>query len=220
MYAPNNGTPRPRYIAWAADPLDAPSVKGAVPGRSYLPENERHGYDGYKDPTEKDMMNFLMQMEALAETERQRKERQKLKREKARHLQQKAKAREMMRAQRYLGLRKRRENAGDESQEHGLSSRGEKSGLALDLAKPAPYPQEGSVIFICIDVEAYEFSPNPITEIGVATLDTADIAGVAPGENGRNWFKKIRARHFLVKEFRHLENSHHCQGNRDGFVFG
>src|SRR5271163_4320162 len=61
--------------------------------------------------------------------------------------------------------------------------------------KPAPYDQEGEVVFICIDVEANERNASQITEIGVATLDTRDLKSLTPGKRGENWSAKLRARH-------------------------
>ncbi len=91
---------------------------------------------------------------------------------------------------------------------------------AIDVGKPAPYAQEDSVIFICVDVEAYERNHNLITEIGIATLDTADINTMSPGEGGINWMKAIRARHFRIREYAHLKNHEFINGCADFFQFG
>jgi hypothetical protein len=90
----------------------------------------------------------------------------------------------------------------------------------LDIGKPAPYTQEDSVVFVCIDVEAYERDHNLITEIGIATLDTADINTLSPGEGGINWMKVIRARHFRITEYGHLKNQEFINGCADYFQFG
>ena len=82
----------------------------------------------------------------------------------------------------------------------------------------APYPFHDSVIFICVDVEAYEMNHRQITEIGVSTLDTYDLVNTPPGEGGVEWMKKIRARHFRVKEYGHLKNSVHVSGCPDKFL--
>lgn len=216
MSAPDNGAPRPRYIAKCENPASAPSVKIAIPGRGWRPQNEP---PNHVEPSEEAMRDFRAQMEALALTDLRKRERDKVKRKTQRHLQQKAKACEIMRTQRYLGLRKKNADIGYGGQA-GQNVSSQDSSSELDLEMATPYPQEGSVVFICIDIEAYEFPPNPITEVGIATFDTADISGFAPGLNGHNWFRRIRARHFLVEEFRYLENKVHCIGNRDGFVFG
>jgi hypothetical protein len=90
----------------------------------------------------------------------------------------------------------------------------------IDIENPAPYIQEDSVVFISIDVEAYERNHNLITEIGIATLDTADINRVSPGEGGINWMKAIRARHFRIMEYGHLKNQQFINGCADYFQFG
>jgi hypothetical protein len=90
----------------------------------------------------------------------------------------------------------------------------------IDIGKPAPYTQEDSVVFICVDVESYERDHNLVTEIGIATLDTADINIVSPGEGGINWMKAIRARHFRITEHGHLKNKEFINGCADYFQFG
>ena len=226
LESPDNGTPRPRYVASSTEPEDLPFVMTACPHRSYIPESERANYDGYKTPTEEDYLEFRAKMVAMSEDDRVRKEKNVLKRMEKRHQLQKAKGHEILRAQRYLGLRKKNDPASEaklievEQVKEADAEFESEYEDELDVDQPTPYPQESSVVFVCIDVEAFEFSPNQITEIGVATLDTKDIEGIAPGKNGCNWWKMIRAQHFIVREFRHLENKVHCQGNRDGFVFG
>ena len=96
-------------------------------------------------------------------------------------------------------------------------------GTAIKLPKlvptdPAPYPFHDNVIFICVDVEAYEWNQRQITEIGISTLDTSDLVNTPPGEGGVEWMKKIRARHFRIKEYAHLKNSVHVSGCPDQFL--
>lgn len=90
----------------------------------------------------------------------------------------------------------------------------------LDVEKYAPFDPEYSVIFISIDVESFERDHNLITEIGIATLDTADIATVCPGKGGTNWMGLIRARHFRIKEYEHLKNHEFVHGCAENFQFG
>jgi hypothetical protein len=71
-----------------------------------------------------------------------------------------------------------------------------------------------------VDVESYERAHHKITEIGVATLDTRDLVGVAPGKDGENWRSEVCARHFRIKEHRHLINHDFVQGCPDRFEFG
>jgi hypothetical protein len=91
---------------------------------------------------------------------------------------------------------------------------------AIDHSLPAPFAFDNSVVFVCVDVESYERAHNKITEIGVATLDTRDLAGVAPGPDGANWRSKIRAQHFRITDHRHLVNSEFVSGCPDRFDFG
>lgn len=82
------------------------------------------------------------------------------------------------------------------------------------------FGQEEEVVFVCVDVEAYERNTKLITEIGVATLDTKDIESVLPGEGGANWMGAIRARHFRIEEHKHLNNTEFVSGCADRFEFG
>ena len=85
-----------------------------------------------------------------------------------------------------------------------------------------PYPFDENIVFICVDVESFERNHNQITEIGISTLDTNDLVGLAPGKGGTAWLPKIRARHFRIQEYVHLENKDFIQGCADRFekVFG
>ena len=90
----------------------------------------------------------------------------------------------------------------------------------LDVEKPAPFDPEDSVIFISIDVEAFERNHNLITEIGIATLDMAEVTTISPGKGGVNWMNAIRARHFRIKEYEHLKNQEFIHGCGEHFQFG
>ncbi|KAK6416405.1 hypothetical protein LTR95_017459 [Oleoguttula sp. CCFEE 5521] len=78
------------------------------------------------------------------------------------------------------------------------------------------------VIFIAIDVEAWEQNHAYITEVGVATLDTRDLKAVDAGMNGKNWHQYIRGRHFRTKEYMDpsYTNNRHVQGCPNAFRFG
>lgn len=114
-----------------------------------------------------------------------------------------------------------------------ISSESPKSGGAVQLATLHPttpdivdvsqhplFDPEKSVIFISVDVESFERDHNLITEIGIATLDTADLATVSPGNGGSNWMSLIRARHFRIKEYEHLKNHEFVHGCAENFQFG
>lgn len=76
------------------------------------------------------------------------------------------------------------------------------------------------MVFVCVDVEAYERDHSKITEIGIATLDTNDLLQVAPGKDGEHWRSKIQTRHFRIAEYAHLVNSEFVAGRPGSFFFG
>ncbi|KAJ4292327.1 hypothetical protein N0V88_005959 [Collariella sp. IMI 366227] len=115
------------------------------------------------------------------------------------------------RVQRYLGLRGR--NVDGVAVNNGEFP-------VLDISRPTADKPEGSVLFIAIDIEAWEEDQNTLTEVGIATLDTNDIQSVAPGEGGQNWFKHIKARHIRVKENSWAVNRRFVHGCEDRFDFG
>lgn len=115
------------------------------------------------------------------------------------------------RAQRHLGLR-------ETVQGHQAAQ--SRPAPAIDPSKPVPFAFDQSVVFVCVDVESYEGDHHKITEVGIATLDTRDLQGIAPGDNGKAWRELIQARHFRIKEYKHLVNSRYVAGNPDGFMFG
>ena len=96
------------------------------------------------------------------------------------------------------------------------------SNLAIstpDANSPTPETFFNDVIFIAVDVEAFEDPPHPLTEVGIATLDTRDLRSVSPGPNGETWQPLIRARHFLIEEHKHRVNHKYVDGCPDKFEF-
>ncbi|KAL9041118.1 MAG: hypothetical protein Q9180_001492 [Flavoplaca navasiana] len=84
--------------------------------------------------------------------------------------------------------------------------------LTLDLSKPVPFPYLSNPIFICIDFEHKEYADDyghkPITEIGIATLDTLHIADIPPGdEKASNWIEKVEKDHVVVQEYQNWRQS-------------
>lgn len=73
------------------------------------------------------------------------------------------------------------------------------------------------MVFVCIDVEAWEKDHSIVTEIGVSTLDTNDLARLPPGEGGRNWMTAIRPRHFRIIEHKNFINQEFIAGCADRF---
>lgn len=119
--------------------------------------------------------------------------------------------RSIKRVQRYLGLRQR-------TADRATTTTGVPH--VLDLRRPTAYKAEGSVLFVAIDIEAWERNQSVVTEVGIAMLDTNDIAGVAPGDGGQGWFPFIRARHIRVKENAWALNTQFIKGCADHFNFG
>ena len=144
--------------------------------------------------------------------------------------------RQLKRAQRYLGLRPRRPEAAKSDwisrsgtswedylrakEEHERALESFQPTLHIDVDEPVPYPFDEHILFICIDVESFERNHNQITEIGISTLDTYDLVGIAPGKGGKAWLPKIRARHFRIKEHVYLVNKDFIQGCADRFEKG
>lgn len=123
---------------------------------------------------------------------------------------------QLKRAQRYLGLRPK-----PPSTEMLIKSEKTTTVMtALDVSKPAPFTFDEEPVIITFDVEAYERAHNVITEVGVSTLDTRDIKNIAPGEQGANWVKHIRSRHFRIKGREKLRNTEFVHGDPEMFRFG
>ncbi|KAK5110068.1 hypothetical protein LTR62_006313 [Meristemomyces frigidus] len=123
---------------------------------------------------------------------------------------------QVLRAQRRVGLMKRNEGSELEDSMARLNI------AQYDPSKAVPFSLEDDPIIIAIDVEAYERSSKIITEVGVATLDTRDLRDIPPGTFGDDcsWFKYIRGRHFRIAEHKHLRNHEFLQGCPDAFEFG
>ncbi|KAL6713438.1 hypothetical protein ACLMJK_008903 [Lecanora helva] len=137
---------------------------------------------------------------------------------------------QLRRTQCYLGVRSRgtvdkEDFIGNPNQNYEEAKAAQEAyekaaGLKLpDLipTEKAPHPFDQDVIFVSVDVEAYEKSRNIITEIGVSTLDTRDLENVPPGEGGQEWMKKIRARHFRIAEHGFYRNTEYVTGCADNF---
>ncbi|KAI5247822.1 hypothetical protein E4T43_01809 [Aureobasidium subglaciale] len=75
-------------------------------------------------------------------------------------------------------------------------------------------------VFVCVDLEAYEFAQDKITEVGVSILDSRDIVGTDSGTDGTTWLSKIKTRHMIIQEYKHLVNKRFVHGCPDKFNFG
>ena len=174
---------------------------------------------------------FRRKMEAaiLAGKNRQKNVREKRKRDRV--VTKKSWCAQLKRAQCYLGIRPRGTvdkeafyhdpNQTYEESKAAQEAYEKAAGLKLpDLVPtdPAPFPFHQDVVFVCVDVEAYERDRHKITEIGISTLDTRDLQSLPPGDRGGDWMKKIRARHFRITEYGHLVNSDFVAGCADKFM--
>jgi hypothetical protein len=177
-----------------------------VPKASYRAAGEA-SHPPLQPPTLKE---FNQLIEDLTEVQKSKSRATKVKKQVECLDKNKSMADQFKRAQRYLGLR----STVQADQAPASQS------TAIDASLPAPFAFEQSVVFVCVDVESHERAHHKITEVGIATLDTRDLVGVAPGENGEAWREKIRARHFRINEHRHLVNSDFVTGYPDGFMFG
>ncbi|KAL4735456.1 hypothetical protein BDV11DRAFT_173801 [Aspergillus similis] len=90
----------------------------------------------------------------------------------------------------------------------------------FDVNKPVPYPFWTEAIFISVDIEVHERSHSQVTEIGISTLDTRDLIGIAPGTNGEEWQSRIQSRHLRVKEYGNHANHLYVRGCPANFEFG
>ena len=138
---------------------------------------------------------------------------------------------QLKRAQCYLGVRPRgivdkesfHSNPNHSYEESQAAQEAYENAAGLKLPKlmtteSAPYSFDQDVVFVCVDVEAYEKDQHKITEIGISTLDTRDLNDISPGEGGAGWMKKIRARHFRIVEHAHLVNTEFISGCADNFM--
>lgn len=90
----------------------------------------------------------------------------------------------------------------------------------LVLNEPAAFAFEDDSVLVCIDIESWERGHSLITEVGISTLDTQDLADIAPGSNGEHWRAQIRSQHFRIAENVHLRNRDFCVGDPNSFQFG
>ncbi|ATZ54582.1 hypothetical protein BCIN_10g05730 [Botrytis cinerea B05.10] len=207
----NDGTPYPRYLGRVLNKNMADELRENVPPRYYKLDGEPPITKPLVDTS---LAAFRAKIEALSLTAKNKKAANKEKQRVERVAKQKSWKDSTKRVQRYLGLRKRSDN------DTATVSDSADNNTFYDPEKRTKFMMEDAVVFVCIDVEAYEMNNNIITEIGIATLDVLDIANMEPGVLGENWRKAIRARHFRIKENMHLNNTKHVQGCAGSFEFG
>ncbi|KAF2016674.1 hypothetical protein BU24DRAFT_423048 [Aaosphaeria arxii CBS 175.79] len=199
---PDHPRCRPRYLGrvkgLTREEIDtmarnAPPASSATPGQSAAPSLDGRTLDDFKKT-----------MEDMWDAQKNKNKAAREKKNEQRAAKQHDLVQRFKRAQRYLGLRP-----------------SDSTDLApVDVSTPTTLPFDQSVVFVCIDVESWERAHDKITEVGIATLDTLDLVGVAPGKDGENWRTLIRARHIRIDENKHLINSNFVAGCPDRFDFG
>ena len=222
------GEPRPRYLGRLTSNSTVSDLQGIVPGEGLAPE-EPLGLDDRALPS------FRMKMESAVLAGKNSTRAQKADKRKERVATKERWCAQVKRTQRYLGLRPQvtakledfdvDPNATWEASQEAEKAYKVAAGIILpplDIRKPAPYPFNLDVIFICIDIEAYERDARKLTEIGISTLDTLDIINSPPGESAVDWTGQMRCRHFRVADYAHLVNKDFVSGCPDEFrqIFG
>ncbi|PBP28596.1 QDE-2-interacting protein [Diplocarpon rosae] len=229
----NDGNPQPRYLGSSTQSKMAETLLKNVPPHYYKLDSEP-GAVG--TPSDRSLAAFRAKIELMTAAQKGKKTANKEKQKKERIEKQQAWHHSIKRVQRYLGLRESNSSRlaaineslkGKSSGEWNAFDDAVQAALAklppsayFDAGEPAPYTPEGSVVFVCVDVEAYERNTRLITEIGISTLDTLDLISLVPGEGGVEWMKKIRARHFRISDHKHLNNGNFVAGCADRFEFG
>ncbi|KAI9891093.1 MAG: hypothetical protein M1814_003292 [Vezdaea aestivalis] len=198
--------PRPRFFGHIASVKRWQTAQCNAPPSQYLPELRRLTNDAHQTPiySHGALQVFVDKLElaAIAGSKNNKAARDRKKAE--RLIKQAEYGRQVRRCQRYLGIR------------HGSV----KSQLTTDIHIPPTFVPDMQVIFVCIDVEAWEKNNNIITEVGIAILDTDDLREIAPGDNAQEWRSLIKSRHLRIQEHVHFENTQYVRGCAAGYNFG
>ena len=214
--------PRPRYLGRLTENCSLTELQAMIPDR-LQEEPEEVG--------DRSFPAFRRKMEAAILAGKNRQKNVKDRKRKDRVETKKGWCAELKRAQCYLGIRPRgtvdkAAFIGDPNHSYEESQAAQEAyekaaGLKLPdliITNPAPYPFDQNIVFVCVDIEAYEKDRNRITEIGISTLDTLDLLTTPPGDGGAEWMNKIRARHFRIAEHGHLKNTEYVTGCADNFM--
>lgn len=219
------GSPRPRYLGRVSAEITVDDMESKIPEPDYKAPGE------IGEPDDRSFKAFEAKMKAAVQAGKNRTKTQKETKKKQRVVQKQGWCEQLKRAQCYLGVRPRRGALADDhpvdpgslSWDEYIKAKTE-SELArcinlpeLDVTEPAPYSFSQSVVFICVDIEAWEKDHNVITEIGISTLDTNDLRSLTPSKDGKAWMTAIRPRHFRIKDYQHLANSDFVEGCADKF---
>ncbi|KAF1970212.1 hypothetical protein BU23DRAFT_474851 [Bimuria novae-zelandiae CBS 107.79] len=203
---PDHPRCRPRYLGRSHTRDEYTSMTNQVPGIATRPTGE-------PAPPSLDaqlLEDFKSMIEEAWEVTKNKSKGSKEKKRVDRLKKQKVLVDQFKRAQRYLGLRPTVIDGGNAT---GPPP-------AIDVSLSVPFAFDHSVVFVCVDVEAYEKDHTKITEVGIATLDTRDLVELTPGKDGENWRSLIRARHFRISDYAHLVNSEYVSGCPGSFFFG
>ncbi|KAK7446083.1 hypothetical protein CaCOL14_006477 [Colletotrichum acutatum] len=187
-------TIRPKYIARSASHNEYRALDDAIP----LPEDD----DACDDATVFGMETLMNLLNMHANFKDIKTKSKKKKQNKALN-----RAESLYDAQLYLGLRPKASDVDEKNKK-------------VELDKPVPHALEQNVVFVCIDIEVAEEHHGTVLEIGISTLDTNDLVGVLPGQNGSNWVPFIKNRHLVTYEYRHIRNRKYIKGCPELFNFG
>lgn len=168
----------------------------------------------FPDSNNRSLEAFKAKMQAALEANKNKNKAAKAKKHQQALVTRQGMVKEILRTQRYLGLLPKKQD------DSALPDIGNLAVEPIDVRAPSPHIFESEPIFIAIDCEAWEKPPRPVTEVGMATLDTRDLEGWPPGPNGENWHQHIRGRHFRIIEWRDCVNSEYVQGCPNAFEFG
>ncbi|OJD13377.1 hypothetical protein AJ78_06166 [Emergomyces pasteurianus Ep9510] len=225
----DDGTPQPRYLGTSSSRNQKEEMELAIPE---APTDHYEPAQGSSVEADRSFATFKAKMAAAVDATRKRNKAARKKKQGDRIQKLQDWCRALKRAQCYLGMRPRRPRDIQPPPADALTWEEQKRvereyaltcGMILvpfDINQPVPFPFASEPIFVCVDVEANEKAHRQITEIGVSTLDTLDLVGIAPGEGGCNWIAKIQSRHFRISEYSHIVNREYISGCPDRFEFG
>ncbi|KAK4693160.1 hypothetical protein P7C71_g4189, partial [Lecanoromycetidae sp. Uapishka_2] len=212
------GSPRPHYLGRLTNDCSLLELEEIMPTQGIAPEEA----EGLQDRT---FPAFRRKMEAAILAGKNAKKNANEKKKRDRINMKRRFCEQLRRTQCYLGIRPRGTAKQDgfhadpnHTHEESLVAQAEYERAAglklpdLTLTSPVPYPFDTNVVFVCVDIEAWERDHKIITEIGISTLDTNDLVGIPPGEGGMEWMKKLRGRHFRIAEYAHHNNTDFVAG--------
>ncbi|KAF1816100.1 hypothetical protein P152DRAFT_389261, partial [Eremomyces bilateralis CBS 781.70] len=214
---PANHNCLPRYLGKCKSKDHLNIMESGAPPPTYRGPGEKK----LPDPGKGTFEEFKRMYDDAVEMGKNKSKAQKARKRAERVQQQSLWGSQLKRAQCYLGLLPR--NQPQDILHPSYLQQVDSTPGPIDPDKPAPYRFDQRIIIVCVDIESYERDHSKITEIGIATLDTYDLVlpgNAVPGPEGQNWRNHIRARHFLIKDHKHLVNHEFVGGCPDKFRFG